>query len=254
MRKELNIFLNALMFYSRIPVPFRIEFSNEVLNKATRYFTLVGMIIGGLGALLYWLAALILPLPLAVALSMAGTIFITGAFHEDGFADFCDGFGGGYSKEKILDIMKDSRIGTYGSIGLVLMLLTKFLCLLHIQAFMVPILLVAAHAFSRVLPVGMIYISQYVRDDLKSKVKPIGHRDSPAALIVAMVFGTVALFWIPLKAVLLIVVSSVVLFVVFRFYVEKKIGGYTGDVLGALQQLAELIFYLGFLIFQNNLS
>ena len=254
MRKELNIFLNALMFYSRIPVPFKLEFSNEVLNKATRYFTLVGIIIGGIGALVFWLAAFLLPAQLAIGLSMAATIFITGAFHEDGFADFCDGFGGGYSKEKILDIMKDSRIGTYGSIGLILMLLTKFLCLLNIRVIVLPLVLVAGHAFSRMLPVCMIYASQYVRDDLNSKVKPIGHRDTTRALAVALAFGILFLFFLPLKAVLLIGGMSAVLFFVFRNYVERKIGGYTGDVLGALQQLAELIFYLGFLIFQNNFA
>lgn len=242
------------MFYSRIPVPIKVEFSNEVLNKSTRYFTLVGIIIGGIAALIFWAGSRFLPLSLAVALSMVGTIFITGAFHEDGFADFCDGFGGGYSREKILEIMKDSRIGTYGSIGLILMLLVKFLCLTNIRIVNLPLVLVAAHAFSRVLPVGLIYTSQYVREDLSSKVKPIGHRDSVFALLIAVFFGAVFLFFLPFKGVLVVLGFSVLLFSFFKWYIERKLGGYTGDVLGALQQLTELGFYLCVLLVENNLD
>lgn len=252
MRNEWNIFLNALMFYSRIPVPRNTPFSPAILNKATRYFPLVGAIIGATGALFYWFGSFVLPQPIAVALSMAATIFITGAFHEDGFADFCDGFGGGYTKEKILEIMKDSRIGTYGTIGLIFMLLTKFLCLSDIQPASVPWILIAAHAFSRILPVMLIYNAHYVREDLTSKVKPIGHKDTPLAFIFALFWGSIFLPFIPFEAIILIVGLSALLFCIFRSYIKTKLGGYTGDVLGALQQLAEVIFYLGIIITQNN--
>lgn len=253
-RKELTIFLTAVMFYSRIPVPRNVAFSNELLNKSTRYFTLVGLIVGGLGALVYWGCTFILPNNIAIAISMIATIWITGAFHEDGFADFCDGFGGGYTKEKILEIMKDSRIGTYGSIGLILMLLTKFLCLTNINPVSLPLVFIAAHGFSRLLPVAIIYSSEYVRADLTSKVKPIGHRDSSAAFLIALFFGTVFMIFIPLATALFTVAMSVVLFFIFKAYMEKKLGGYTGDVLGALQQLAEILFYLCFLIAQQNFA
>lgn len=252
MRRELNIFFNALMFYSRIPVPFKVEFSEDLLNKATRYFTLVGIIIGALGALVLLVGNFFFPLYLAVALSMVATIFITGAFHEDGFADFCDGFGGGYAPEKILEIMKDSRIGTYGSIGLIAMLAVKYLSLISIPVVQIPLVLISGHAFSRFLPVCMIYASKYVRMDLTSKVKPIGHRDSAAAFLVAMCFGLVFLFFLPFTAVLVILPVAAMLFFVFKTYVEKKLTGYTGDVLGALQQLAEVCFYLCYIAVENN--
>lgn len=252
MRNEWTAFLNALMFYSRIPVPRNTPFSNEILNRATRYFPLVGAIIGGLGALCFWSAHLILPTDIAIILSMAFTIFITGAFHEDGFADFCDGFGGGHTREKILEIMKDSRIGTYGAAGLILMLLTKFLCLGNIRESSLPIVIIAAHTFSRFAPVVLIYTSQYVRIDLTSKVKPIGHRDSPLAFLVALCTGGLSLLLLDVKTVFLIISLTAITFLLFRKYVNKRLAGYTGDVLGALQQISELVIYVAIVISQNN--
>ena len=111
MKKQFRVLLTAIMFYTRIPVPATLEYSPERLNRATRYFPLIGWIVGGVGAGVFYGLSLILPLQVSVFLSMLATIFLTGAFHEDGFADFCDGFGGGYTREKILTIMKDSRIG-----------------------------------------------------------------------------------------------------------------------------------------------
>jgi len=147
-KEQINLFLTAVMFYSRIPVPRSLGFSNERLNRATRYFPLIGWIVGGIGALVFYGLNWILPVEVAVFLSMMATIFATGAFHEDGFADFCDGFGGGYTREKIFTIMKDSRIGTYGTVGLIGMLGTKFLALQSLPPLIIPLVLVAGHALS----------------------------------------------------------------------------------------------------------
>ena len=124
---ELQLFLAAVMFYTRIPVSQNVGYSEVSLQKSIRYFPLIGWIVGGLSALLF-LGLSLLPLPttVVVLLSMVASIWVTGAFHEDGFADVCDGFGGGWTKEKILAIMKDSRLGTYGAIGLFLLLLCPF--------------------------------------------------------------------------------------------------------------------------------
>ncbi len=120
MPRELKVFFTAIMFYTRIPVPKGTGFSAENLNRATRYFPLIGILVGGVGALVFILVNLILSTPVTIVISIALMILLTGAFHEDAIADFCDGFGGGYSQEKILSIMKDSRIGTYGAIALIL--------------------------------------------------------------------------------------------------------------------------------------
>ena len=121
MKKELHIFFTALMFYTRIPCPKNINHHPDYLNKASRYFPLVGWIVGGISFLIFYMTSFLFSVEIAVLLSMITGVLVTGAFHEDGFADVCDGFGGGWTKEKILMIMKDSAIGAYGAIGLVLL-------------------------------------------------------------------------------------------------------------------------------------
>lgn len=248
MKNELKIFFTALMFYTRIPVPKSTGYSDENLNKATRYFPIIGIIVGGIAALVFYAFHFILPNEVAVLFSMVATIYITGAFHEDGFADFCDGFGGGYTKEKILNIMKDSRIGTYGAVGLVLMLGMKFFSLNNIEINQIPIILISAHAFSRILPVIMIYTTNYSRMDATSKVKPVGKKGSAFSLIFAIITGLAFLYFIHLMAIIVALVICSIIFLIFRKYVLKRIDGYTGDVLGALQQLSEIGFYIAYLI------
>jgi cobalamin 5''-phosphate synthase/cobalamin synthase len=251
MKKQLHIFLNALMFYTRIPVPRSLPYSDEMLNSATRWFPFIGWMVGGVGAGVFYGLQFVFPANLAVLLSMLATIFITGVFHEDGFADFCDGFGGGYTKEKILTIMKDSRIGTYGSIGLVGMLSVKFLSLTAIDLKMIPLILVVGHALSRLMPVLVIFTSEYARADLESKSKPIGKKGKTTDLLIAIFFGLFWLAFLPLVFSAIIVPALLLVTVVFRRYIVGKLGGYTGDCLGALQQIAEVIFYMGWLAFQH---
>lgn len=251
MKKQLHIFLNAVMFYTRIPVPRNLPYSDEMLNRSTRYFPFIGWMVGGIGAGIFYGLQFVFPVNLAILLSMIATIFITGAFHEDGFADFCDGFGGGYTKEKILTIMKDSRIGTYGSIGLVGMLSVKFLSLTAVDLKLIPLILVSGHALSRLMPVLVIFASEYARADLESKSKPIGKKGKTTDLLIAIFFGLFWLAFLPLVFSAIIVPALLLVTVVFRRYIVGKLGGYTGDCLGALQQLSEVIFYLGLIAFQN---
>ena len=251
MRNEIKIFLTALMFYTRIPVGYIQGWSEKMLNKSTRYFPIIGWIVGGVGALVYFAFGAVLPVTLAVVLSMVSTILLTGAFHEDGFADSCDGFGGGYTPERILEIMKDSRIGTYGTVGLLLVLAIKFLALSHIDAMRIPFILIAGHALSRVFPVLLIYSSTYARLDASSKTKPVGKADSLFSLLFALVTGGGSLWFLAWQETVLVVAVLLVVTFYFRNYITRKLGGYTGDVLGALQQLCEVFFYLCILAYQN---
>lgn len=253
MKRELKILFTAIMFYTRIPVPKGVGFSDENLNRATRYFPLIGILVGGFGALAFMLAQTVLSNPIAILISMILTILLTGAFHEDGFADFCDGFGGGYSKEKILAIMKDSRIGTYGAIALILILLSKFMLINEIRIDSIPIVLVSAHAFSRLNPVLLIMTSRYVRQDETSKSKPVGKKISVTTLIIALIFGLAPLFLLPIVFIPFLVILQILILLAFRQYIHKKIGGYTGDVLGALQQLSEINYYLCFIVLSTLL-
>ncbi len=251
MKTEFKIFLTALMFYTRFPVKQIEGWSEEMLNKSTRYFPFIGILVGVVGAAIFFGAVQIFPVSIAVILSMAATIFFTGAFHEDGFADFCDGFGGGYSKERILEIMKDSRIGTYGTVGLLMVLGVKFLALTQIEIARIPFILVAGHAVSRLFPVLLIYTSEYARLDATSKTKPIGKADSIFSLILVLAIGGATLFLLSwMEAVIGIALLATVFFI-FRKYIIRKLDGYTGDILGALQQLCEVFFYLAILGWQN---
>ncbi len=248
MKNQFNLFLTALMFYTRIPVPGSLQYSPERLNRSTRYLPVVGWIVGGIGAAVFYGLNRFLPVGLAVFLSMLATIFVTGAFHEDGFADFCDGFGGGYTREKIFTIMKDSRLGTYGAIGLLGMLGTKFLSLQSLPAIVIPLTLVAGHSFSRLMPVLIIFTSYYSREDELSKIKPIGKKGKTSDLLLAIIFALLPLVLFPWQLTAVVVPFSLFGTFLFKKYTEKKIGGYTGDCLGALQQIVEVLFYLSVLI------
>lgn len=122
-------------------------------------------------------------------LSMSASLWTTGAFHEDGFADTCDGFGGDWSKEDILRIMKDSRLGAYGVIGILLVLLLKYNALLSLPVKLVPPALIAGHATSRLLPVLAIASMRYVRQDQTSKARPVAGGISLWQVIIAAIFA-----------------------------------------------------------------
>jgi adenosylcobinamide-GDP ribazoletransferase len=182
---------------------------------------------------------------------MIASILTTGAFHEDGFADVCDGFGGGWTKEKILLIMKDSRLGTFGVVGLGLILLLKWSVLKYFPVNTLIIVLISGHAISRLNAVSLISTDKYARDDDSSKSKPLATKMSTGRLIFAILFGLapLALFYnayVPLALLPLLIVRWYL-----SGYFKKWIGGYTGDCLGAVQQVSEVVFYLSlFLIFK----
>ncbi|MEA3317236.1 MAG: adenosylcobinamide-GDP ribazoletransferase [Bacteroidota bacterium] len=249
LKRELNILLTAIMFYTRIPMPKNIEYSSDMLNKATRYFPFIGYLVGGLGSLVFIAANEILSIDVAVVGSLAAMVLLTGAFHEDAFADFCDGFGGGYSRKKILSIMKDSRIGTYGAVGLCLLVLFKFVLLRELDLVIFPVIIISAHVLSRVIVVILIYTSKYIGSTEVSKSKPVGDKKPVETLIISMLWITPLFYFLENKTILYILPVQLILLVYFRYYIHKKTGGYTGDVLGTLQQLSELLFYVSFLIY-----
>ncbi len=251
MKQQIKLLLTAIMFYTRIPVTAKLEYSPELLNRSTRYFPFIGWLVGGVSAGVFWGLHFVLPQLVAVALSMVAGILLTGCFHEDGFADFCDGFGGGTSREKIFTIMKDSRIGTYGTVGLVGVLGVKFLALSSLSVELLVFALLAGHAFSRLAPVFIIFTSNYSREDETSKSKPIGKKGKTSDLLFALFFGLLPLALFSWQFVAILIPLSLVLILVFKKYLEKKIGGYTGDCLGALQQLTEILFYLSLIISLN---
>ena len=215
--------------------------SPSLLNESSRYMPLVGWIVGGLSALVFLGLSKLMQANVAIVLTMAFGIYLTGAFHEDGLADTADGLGGGWTIEQKLEIMKDSRLGSFGGAALVLALLLKqqALSICHSPA----LALLVAHPLSRFVAVSMIYFSQYVRQDEKSKVKPLAKAMSLSAWLFALVTALVALCLIPGQA-LQIALALVTLFVLARRFLHQQLGGFTGDTLGGLQQVAELMIYV----------
>lgn len=193
-KRELELLFTALGFFTRIPIPKHISFSQENLNRCNRYFPHIGVIVGGIGALVYYGASFLLPAAVCILLSMIATIWITGAFHEDGFADVCDAFGGGWQKDQILNIMKDSRVGAYGAIGILLLLMLKFLALIHQNASLILLTIVAGHILSRSMSVWTMYALSYVREDETSKSKPITKHLRLNDFLMAQVIGIIPLF------------------------------------------------------------
>lgn len=255
--RELRLFLIALQFFTRVPVTGRLAdwvgWSPEAMHASARHYPVVGLVVGGFSAALLWAAAQLWPLPLAVGLAMAGSVWLTGGFHEDGLADTCDGLGGAVSREKALLIMKDSRLGSYGALGLVFVLGLKAAALHGLAAQSLPLaaaLLVWAHAASRALPVVLLRVLSYAGDVEHAKAKPMAQQISGAGLVVALGWvllatGTLVVLlgaWgLPLAALAGLMAMGAWC---ARWY-RRRLGGFTGDTLGAAQQLGELAAYLG---------
>jgi adenosylcobinamide-GDP ribazoletransferase len=254
MKRELHIFLTAVMFYTRIPCPQWVDHDPAFISLSTRYFPLIGWIVGGVYAGVIVLCSFLFSPLICILLGLVSSILLTGAFHEDGFADVCDGFGGGWTKEKILLIMKDSRVGTYGVVGVILIFALKISSTVELLNIVgsVPfvLLIVSAHSISRMMAVTIIYSQPYAREDQDSKAKPVATGISFSNLLIAILFGLLPFICFITQTnwfFILALVPTVLVTLYLARYFKKWIGGYTGDCLGATQQVTELIFLLSIL-------
>ncbi|WP_310397779.1 adenosylcobinamide-GDP ribazoletransferase [Hymenobacter sp.] len=252
-RHHLRLFLTAVQFYTRLPVPAWVGHSDELLNKATVYFPVVGWLVGGAAAAAYAGGRLLFRHDdVALLLSLVASVLLTGAFHEDGFADTCDGFGGGWTRLKILAIMKDSRLGTYGAVGLGLLLALKLAALRGLPPAGIGAALLVAHPLSRATALTCIFTHEYARDNEDSKAKPVAKKISRAELAAGLLLGGLPLLgyaaWARCPALLLVLVPLAGAKTGLARYFQRWLGGYTGDCLGAIQQVAEGVIYLFLLI------
>lgn len=259
----LRHYLLALQFFTRIPVTGRLAawvgYSPALLNACSGHFPGVGMLVGGCAALvfvgLWWaLGASSSAALLAAIGSTAATLMATGGFHEDGLADTADGLGGAYQRERALEIMKDSRIGAFGAMALVLALLAKVALLAQLAGHgLAPALgaLVAAHVLSRGWPLWVMRRLPYVGNASSSKSKPLADSVPPGALATGMVWCALALGAVGFAgaltpaALLAACAVSGLGAAWMGWRLARRLRGFTGDGLGALQQLSELGFYLG---------
>lgn len=259
-------YLLAIQFFTRIPVTGRLAawvgYSPEMLRASAAHFPGVGVLVGGLVAVLTAVLLAFLPQtspfsPLVAA--VFGTVFsvmLTGAFHEDGLADIADGLGGSQNRERALEIMKDSRVGAFGAIAVALVLLVKVSLLALIGDVNPAVMVVgifAAHVASRTFPLLLIRLLPHVGDRAGSKSKPLADQISSTSLLFAFVWLFLALFAVftACDAIDLVVdmlppmVTAGIAFLYMWRLFAKRLQGFTGDCLGATQQVCEVAFYLG---------
>ncbi len=277
---ELRLFLIALQFFTQVPVPAWVGFQPEWLNQSARYFPLVGACVGAVGAGVLWAASAVWPPAVAVGLSMVATMLATGGFHDDGLADTFDALGGAVSRERALEIMKDSRIGSYGALALVMLLCLKAAALIALvsmsslmstswlaplsslvsmpslmftSALAVPLALptlLFAHTASRAAATTLIFALPYAGDVAHAKAKPLAQRISAGGLVVAWVSTLVvgvliaACCGLPLAWFVAGVAAAALGCAACGAWLQHRLGGSTGDGLGATQQITELLMLL----------
>ncbi len=264
MSRFLRHYLLALQFFTRVPVTGRLAdwvgYSPAMLRASAAHFPGVGWLVGALMsavffALLWSLpAATAAPWVAAIGATMVG-VLLTGAFHEDGLADLCDGLGGSADRARALAIMKDSRVGSYGAIALVLALLAKVALLALLAqtgALRAVFVLFAAQVVSRATPLLLIYTMAHVGEADGSKSKPLADSLSSAALFTGGLWAALALLlvvWLyPSAPWWGAVLGALLAALWMRGWLMRRLQGFTGDGLGATQQVSEVLFYFGFVL------
>jgi len=254
-KQQYYLLLLALSFFTRIPVNLPEVVKPEMLHQASRYFALIGLFIGSITAFILLILSILLPISLAILISMAIGLLLTGAFHEDGWADVWDGFGGGWTVEQKLNIMKDSRLGTYGAAGLFFILMIKYQSLVLLASYKensvlaLCLALVLAHTLSRVVSTSLIFSMCYVSEDAQSKVKPLAQHLSLNGLLILLITGAVVLFaLLPVLHCFVMIVCLWMIRILLMLWFNRQLGGFTGDCLGAAQQILEVAVYIILLV------
>jgi adenosylcobinamide-GDP ribazoletransferase len=242
-------FLNALRFMTIVPVPSSdAATAPDWLSRCVKYFPAVGIGIGAASAVMLLLAGAIWGQVIAALLAVATSIVVTGALHEDGLADTADGFGGGRSVEKRLAIMKDSRIGAYGALALAFGVALRVTALAEMPLWSDAAALIAAHAAARITPAFVMNALPYAGDTAAMKVSssdaPVSTNDLRFALIV-VVCALVPLAFISILSVTSGLLLGAAFAAAIALWARRLINGYTGDVLGAVEQMFEIGFLLG---------
>jgi adenosylcobinamide-GDP ribazoletransferase len=246
MRHAWNHFLTAVMLLTRLPVSRWCRYSPEAVAASVVYFPAVGGIVGIIGAIALGMTAITLPLKVAVLLSMLATVLITGAFHEDALADAADGLFGGNNPMRRLEIMKDSRLGSFGALALWFALSAKFLlleALVNKGILLTMTITFAAHGLSRACAVSVMHLQPHVGTD-SSRSQPFCRRLTRNQLLVALLPPVCITLLLFNSAGIPVISANVLLIFLSAQFFQRRIGGITGDCLGATVQLSELITLL----------
>jgi len=245
----------AFMFFTRLPLSSLIKVGKKEYEGVVPFWPLVGWLTGGLMSLVTW-GALQLGISdyIAILLAMITRILLTGALHEDGLADFCDGFGGGHTKESTLTIMKDSHIGSYGVLSLILYSILYWSCLhLLISQGWSPLIFLIVDPLSKWMVSTIVYFLPYARTEQEAKNKLIYKKTPILMKIFSLIMGITPLILsiclsisnLPDFSSWLLILPPPILGTGLLFYLmHRRIKGYTGDCCGACFLLTELLFYI----------
>lgn len=244
-RQELRLLACAVQFLTRVPTPALKTFEPDWITRAARYFPLVGQMVGAICAGVLVAADHVWSGPVAALLAIGVGVLITGAFHEDGLADTADGLGGGQTAPRRLEIMKDSRIGTYGVCALVLVLGLKVAVLASAPALSAALMLLAAHGAGRAAAVVVMRLTPYAPSGDAGKWKPTPQGVRTGEVLLALAFAAWPLVLMPAHAVAAGLAGGAVLAIALALLAKRLIGGHTGDVLGGVEQVFEVGFLLG---------
>ncbi len=244
LRRECDRFLMAIMFLTRLRVPPIRSFHDGLLADSVRYFPAVGALIGVMSGLSFWAFHHLWSSPVAACLTVILSTITTGAFHEDGLADAVDAFGGGFSSERVLEIMKDSRIGTYGALALILSVLLRIAILASLSPNQALVMLITAHVGSRCGAILVMWLYEYARADASSKSKPVVQDVHGLNVVFGLLSSVVLIGWLSPSLALRTGVLVAVIAIATGSYYRKRLGGYTGDCLGMTQQITELAILL----------
>lgn len=253
LKEQYHLLMVAVSFLTRIPVKLWRDYLPTDSQQAVKYYPLVGLLLGFLTAGAFYLSQLILSTELAIVIAIMCSLLLTGALHEDGLADCVDAFGSSHERSRILEVMKDSHLGTYAVLVLICIIFYKFYSLSALAGLglkQIFFTLILAYGLSRFVAISMMCRLAYVRiqdSKVSAEVHRLNYRECfYAALPLLPVF-----LFVPIKLLLsLLVVLLVVRYCLIKYF-RYKLGGYTGDCLGATQQIVELFIYTVFVGYFN---
>ena len=237
--------LAAFIFFTRLPFWRMAEVPNTYFKNVVTYWPLTGWLTAGLSVWVLYAASMVLPDSVSLLLAMATRLLVTGCLHEDGLADFFDGFGGGTNRERILSIMKDSHIGSYGVIGLLFYFAFYYALLSSLPITIAGAVILAGDPFSKGVAAMIINRLPYARNEQEAKNKTVYSCMTLTEYIICIVTAVIPLIWLPEKIYLWAIVFPIATWWLLTFFFQRKIQGYTGDCCGAIFLLCELSFYFG---------
>ncbi len=248
--------LATLTFFTRLPLWRIADVPRSYYERVVRLWPLAGWVTGGIMTLTFYLATLVFPTDICILLAIVARLLTTGALHEDGLADFCDGFGGGTTKERTLEIMKDSHIGTYGVIGLIVYFALLFFSLRSLPHEFFPWIFLCADPLAKSISAGLVYSLPYARKESESKSKVVytqaTNMEKSGTLFLgllpyAIICCTTS---VPLTSIAAYILSYIA-FIIMLVIINRRLKGYTGDCCGAICVVCELTFLLGIVILDH---